>query len=301
MTPAGGPPAPDPRSAVPPAPPIGGPPAAAVTGLSVTFGYRSRATEVVHGVNLRIEHGAAVGLVGGSGSGKSTVAKAMVGMIEPSAGRIEYDGVGVAALRRSRSRPLRSIVQLIPQDPYGSLDPRRTVGQSIAEAIDPKHARVARNRRPIERWLELVRLDPAAIDRFPHEFSGGQRQRVAIARALVVEPEIIIADEITSSLDVSVQAEILGLVSELRATLNLTLLVISHNLAVVREVCERVVVLHEGRVVDHGPTVELFDAPSHPYTRSLLAAVPGAPGFSLDRPSAGGAGRGVGGARRRLG
>lgn len=264
--------------------PASGPPAVAITGLSVTFGYRSRATEALHGVDLRIERGAAVGLVGGSGSGKSTIAKALVGIVEPSAGRIEYDGVAVAALRGARRRELRHVVQLIPQDPYGSLDPRRTVGQSIAEAIDPRHARVDRHRRQIERWLELVRLDPAAIDRYPHEFSGGQRQRVAIARALVVEPEIIIADEITSSLDVSVQAEILSLVSDLRATLNLTLLVISHNLAVVRQVCEEVVVLHEGRIVERGRTDELFAAPRHPYTRELLAAVPGAPGFSLDRP-----------------
>lgn len=253
-----------------------------VRDLSVSFGAGRRASDVVHGVTFVVRHGAVLGLVGGSGSGKSTIAKAIVGVVPMRAGRIDYQGTDLARLTARQRRAALRRIQLIPQNPDASLDPRRTVGESIAEAIDPLRAHARRHRDTIATWLDRVRLDADLIDRYPHELSGGQRQRVAITRALVVEPDLVIADEITSSLDVSVQAEMLDLLAELRAELQLTVLFISHNLAVIQQVCDEVVVLHEGRIVETAPAAQLFAHPRHPYTQRLLDSVPGAPGFRLD-------------------
>ena len=260
-------------------------PALGIDQLVVRFGHGTRAVEVLHGVDLSVPRGRTVGLVGESGSGQSTLARAVVGVVPVTSGAVRVDGRDLADLpRRARQETVRS-VQLVPQDPYSSLNPRRTIGQTMAEAIDPVRARVREHRERIAHWLELVRLPADAIDRFPHEFSGGQRQRIAIARALVTEPRIVIADEITSALDVSVQAEILRMLDRLRHELDLTMLFISHNLAVVRQVCDEVAVLFHGELVEHGPSRRVFEDPQHDYTRRLLASVPGSPTFSLAGPA----------------
>lgn len=246
-----------------------------IEDLTVTFGQGASAATVLNAVSMQVGAGRTVGLVGESGSGKSTIAKAIVGIVTPASGTIKVDDLDLATVPKRDRSALRRTIQMIPQDPYSSLSPRRTIGQTMAEAFDPVHGNVSKNRDQIAYWLELVRLDTDAMHRYPHQFSGGQRQRIAIARALAIEPEIIIADEITSALDVSVQAEILELVAKLRAELNLTMLFISHNLAVVRQVSDDVVVLYKGDVVEQSDSESLFTAPQHDYTRALLAAVPG--------------------------
>jgi peptide/nickel transport system ATP-binding protein len=225
-------------------------------------------TTAVDGVSLRVPAGEIVGLVGESGSGKSTLARAAVGLAPLGGGRITLDGEPVPL--RGRHRPL----QMVFQDPYSSLDPRRSVGDSVAEAIPSGSSRAAR-RAEVGRLLELVHLDPARAADLPARLSGGQRQRVALARALAARPRAVIADEITSALDVSVQGAVLNLVRELRRELGLSILFISHNLAVVRYVASHVAVLRRGRVVEQGPTAEVLGEPRHDYTRELLAAVPG--------------------------
>jgi peptide/nickel transport system ATP-binding protein len=225
-------------------------------------------TTAVDGVSLAVPAGEIVGLVGESGSGKSTLAKAAVGLAPLTAGRISLDGVPVPT--RGRHRPL----QMVFQDPYSSLDPRMTIGESVAEAMPPGRSRAAR-RTEVERLLDLVHLDPASVAALPSRLSGGQRQRVALARALAADPRVVIADEITSALDVSIQGAVLNLVRELRRELGLSILFISHNLAVVRYVASHVAVMHRGRVVEHGPTARVLAEPSHEYTRELLAAIPG--------------------------
>jgi peptide/nickel transport system ATP-binding protein len=247
--------------------------------LVVVLGRGSAARRVLDGVSLEIGRGTTTGLVGESGSGKTTLARTLVGLHRPASGRIVLGG-GPPEPRRRASPPIR--VQLVPQDPYSSLDPRRTVAQTVAEALDPRRARVAPARGRISELLSQVSLDPATADRYPHELSGGQRQRVAIARALAADPQLLIADEITSALDLTTQAEILNLLAELRRRLSLTMLFISHDLAVVRHVSDQVAVLLHGRLVEHGPARDVFAAPAHAYTRRLLDSVPGGPGFVLD-------------------
>ena len=226
-----------------------------VRGLNVGFGRHT----VLHDVDLDLAEGRTLGLVGESGSGKSTLAKAVVGMVKPRSGTIT-----VAAGPRQ--------VQLIPQDPYGSLNPRMTVGQTLAEAIDPKRGRPAEHGARIAELLETVALDAQAADKYPHQFSGGQRQRVAIARALAVRPALLIADEITSALDCSVQAEVLNVLRSLRAQFGLTMLFISHDLAVVRHVSDEIAVMRAGAIVERAPRDQLFRAPAHAYTQRLLAS-----------------------------
>jgi ABC-type glutathione transport system ATPase component len=238
----------------------------AVENMTVRFG---RTITALDDVSLTVPTGQTVGLVGESGSGKSTLAKAILGVAPVTAGRVLLDG------EPERQRTITRRVRLIPQDPYSSLNPRRTVAQTLAEAVDPVHARVGRHRDAIEAALAEVALPANAADRYPYEFSGGQRQRVAIARALICRPEVVIADEITSALDVSVQAEVLRLLDRLRHELSLTMLFISHNLAVVEQVSDEIVVLHHGHVVESGPVGEVFAAPKADHTRALLAAVPG--------------------------
>lgn len=248
-----------------------------IEDLDVSFGHGSGRRQVLRQVSLDLPAGRSLGLVGESGSGKSTVARAVVGLVRPHGGRILVDGQDLSLVRRDELRALRRRVQLIPQDPYASLDPRMTVGEALAEAIDPLRGRVREHRARVGDLLAKVALDPGAAERYPAAFSGGQRQRVAIARALAVEPELIIADEVTSALDCSVQAEVLGVLDGLRRDTGLTMLFISHDLAVVRHVSDEVAVISEGRIVERNTRTKLFGSPEHPYTRKLLASVPRAP------------------------
>lgn len=252
-----------------------------VNDLNVTLGHGLRSTKILHDVDLTLHRGSTVALVGESGSGKSTIAKTIIGIHRADSGSIRFDGVElVGADRRTRSS-VRRRIQLIPQNPYSSLDPRRTIGQTLAEAIDPFLARVGKNRERISAALAAVALDDNAMARYPHEFSGGQRQRIAIARALATDPDVVIADEITSALDVSTQAEILELLARLRAELQLTVLFISHNLAVVNQVCDDVIVLLNGEVVESGSVERVFARPAADYTRTLIESVPGGAAFDL--------------------
>lgn len=253
-----------------------------VDGLDVSFG----ATRVLQGVGLRVGVGETVGVVGESGSGKSTLAKVLVGLVRPDAGTVVVDGVDVTGLSHTQRGALayRRRVQMIPQDPYSSLSPRRTVGQTLAEALDPTRAVVTRFADQIAFWLERVGLDADMMQRYPHEFSGGQRQRVAIARSLILDPSFVIADEITSALDVSVQAQILAMLAEIKREVGVTMMFISHNLAVVQDVSDHVAVMYRGEIVEAGPVGQIYGAPQHWYTRALLDADPGAPGFRLDVP-----------------
>jgi oligopeptide transport system ATP-binding protein len=226
----------------------------------------------VDGVNLALSPGEALGLVGESGCGKSTLARCVVGIYEPTDGSILYRG---RALTKSRASSERRAIQMIFQDPNSSLNPRMTVGQTLREVLTVHHMvpKGSRAERAAE-LLSLVGLPHQASELYPHSFSGGQRQRIAIARALAFEPEVLIADEPTSALDVSVQASILNLITDLQQRLNLTVLFISHNLAVVRQLCHRVAVMYLGRIVEIAGTETLFSDPRHPYTQALLAAVP---------------------------
>jgi len=236
---------------------------------------RGRDAEVlraVDDVDLVIEKGETLGLVGESGCGKSTLGRCIVGLERPTAGEIRYGG---ELLSVERDRKQRRRIQMVFQDPYSSLNPRMTVRQTLAELLRahemvPRHAVDARCRE----LLELVGLPARALDAHPRQFSGGQRQRVSIARALALEPELLVADEPVSALDVSVQATVLNLLDELREKLGLTVLLIAHNMAVVRHVCDRVAAMYLGRIVETAETHELFTNPRHPYTQGLLKAVP---------------------------
>ena len=232
--------------------------------VSVRYGRLT----AVDGVSLTVPAGHVVGLVGESGSGKSTLARAAVGLAPVCGGNITLGGSPVPT--RGRHRPL----QMVFQDPYSSLDPRMSIGDSIAEAMPPGTSRAER-RAEVARLLELVHLDPARARELPGRLSGGQRQRVALARALAGRPAVVIADEITSALDVSIQGAVLNLVRELQRELGLSMLFISHNLAVVRYVASHVAVMRAGRIVEQGPTDAVLSQPGHDYTRELLAAVPG--------------------------
>ena len=232
----------------------------------------ARGVQALDGVDLTIRRGEAVGLVGESGSGKSTLGRIIAGLMAPSAGAIAFDG---GPVRATSGRKLTTRIQVVFQDPFASLDPRMRIGDAIAEG-PLVHGRTTRAEAQdfVARWLRVVGLDAAVATRYPHEFSGGQRQRVAIARALAMEPDVLVCDEPVASLDVSIQAQIINLFLRLRRELDLTLLFISHDLGVVRHICDRVAVLYLGRIVETGPTREMFGSPQHPYTRALLDALP---------------------------
>ena len=233
------------------------------------------AVKAVDNISFHISEGETVGLVGESGSGKSTTGRLMLRLLEPTSGSTRYAGADVYSLKGTALRDFRKSAQIVFQDPYGAFDPRMTVGRILGEALDLKgvKGRVERNLE-VDRLLQVVKLPTYYKHRFPHEFSGGQRQRIGIARAIAVEPKFIVADEPVSALDVSTQAEIINLFLELQATLNLTMLFISHDLSVVRVLADRTIVLFSGKIMEMAKTTDLFDAPLHPYTQELLAAIP---------------------------
>jgi len=237
------------------------------------------APPVVHalrGIDFTLHAGRSLGVVGESGSGKSTLARLVMALEPPSAGRVVLDGLDLHALAPRELRAARSRMQMVFQDPYGSLDPRRTVGQTVAEPLAVLlGASVAEQRERAAEVLDAVGLRAADAARYPHEFSGGQRQRIAIARALVTRPGLIVADEPVSALDVSVQAQVLNLMQDLQDRWGITYLFISHDLAVVDLVCDEVLVLERGLVVERGSPDRLFRDPQHPYTQRLIAAIPG--------------------------
>jgi len=268
----------------PPRTPKTGAMALATGRLSKTYGDRGlfgtgRLVRAAEGVDISVRLGETVGIVGESGSGKSTVARCIARLIEPTSGTILFGDTDVAHLAESRLRAHRRHVQIVFQDPYRSLNPRRTIGQSIIEG--PVNFGLARadaiNRA--RRLMGLVGLSPDALDRYPHQFSGGQRQRIAIARALAMEPRLLIADEPVSALDVSVQAQVLQLLDDVRRRFELAVLFITHDLRVAAQVCDRIAVMRRGVVVEQGPTAEVFAAPQHDYTRALFEAAPGRGAF----------------------
>lgn len=240
------------------------------------FGRATGTVRAVDGVSLEVEAGEAVGLVGESGCGKTTLGRAVLRLLPPTSGKVLFEGTDLVVLSPRRLRPWRRKFQMIFQDPFSSLNPRLTVGESIGEALDIHRLvpdRGARTDR-IRALLESVGLRAEHAGRFPHEFSGGQRQRIGIARALVVEPRLIVCDEPVSALDVSVQAQVINLLQDLQKERGLSLLFISHDLAVVEHLCHRVAVMYLGRLVETGPSRLLTREPLHPYTKALLSAVP---------------------------
>ena len=248
-----------------------------LTKTYVTGGWLGRRRDVraADDVALEIRRGETLGIVGESGSGKSTVARCIVRLVDPTSGSVKIDGLEIARLPRGRLREMRRKVQIVFQDPYRSLNPRRNVGLSIVEGPMNFGLSLVDAMQRARSLMELVRLDPASLDRYPHEFSGGQRQRICIARALAMEPDLLVADEPVSALDVSVQAQVLKLLDEIRERLHLTMLFITHDLRVAAQVCDRIAVMREGRVVEEGPVAEVYARPKHEYTRALLAAAPG--------------------------
>jgi peptide/nickel transport system ATP-binding protein len=248
-------------------------------GLVKTYGRRGlfggHQVTAVRDVAFEIRRGETLGIVGESGSGKSTVARCVARLIDPSDGRILLSGTDIATMPAGPLRGLRRKIQIIFQDPYRSLNPRRTVGQSIVEGPMNYGASAADAQARARKLMELVRLDPQSLDRYPHQFSGGQRQRICIARALAMEPELLIADEAVSALDVSVQAQVLMLLGDIRDKLNLAMLFITHDLRVAAQVCDDVAVMSQGRIVEYGPVQQVFGAPQHAYTRALFEAAPG--------------------------
>jgi peptide/nickel transport system ATP-binding protein len=245
-----------------------------VRNLKRYFGNSDKPVRAVDDVSFEIRAGETLGLVGESGSGKSTIGRTVLRLIERSAGQVLYRGDDLAALSGERMRKLRSKLQIIFQDPYASLNPKMRISAILDEALSTHGLAKGRRKERIAELLELVGLRPEHASRFPHEFSGGQRQRIGIARALAVEPEFIVADEPLSALDVSIQAQVINLLADLRERLSLTMLFISHDLDVVEYLCDRVVVLYLGRVMEVSTTAELFARPLHPYTQALLAASP---------------------------
>ena len=243
------------------------------------FGSSRRRVAAVDGVSFELARGETLGIVGESGSGKTTLARILVRVIEPEAGEMRLEGRDWRAARGANLRALRRKIQMVFQDPVASLDPRMRTAAIVGEPLaihEPQLSRAVRSSRVVEA-LEAVGMDADGLRRFPHEFSGGQRQRIGIARALVLRPEIVVADEPVSALDVSVGAQILELLARLQRELHLSLVLISHSLPVVAQLATRVAVMQAGKFVEEGPAGRILSAPEHPYTRALLAAVPPLP------------------------
>ena len=239
------------------------------------FGRRTEPLRAVDGVSLELRAGETLGLVGESGSGKTTLARMLVRLLEPSAGRVVFSGTDISALDERRLRPLRRDLQMVFQDPLSSLNPRRSVGETIADPLRiAGQSSDSEIRATVADLMTKVGLDPASYDRFPHEFSGGMRQRVGIARALALRPKLLVCDEPVASLDVSTQAVILDLLRDVQQEYGLTLVFVAHDLAVVRQVADRVAVMRYGRIVELADAATLFRSPQHEYTRTLLDAVP---------------------------
>ncbi len=276
-----------------------------VSDLSVRYRTRRRGREVtaVDQVSLAVGQHETVGLVGESGSGKTTLSRAVLGLIQPGGGTVRFEGEDITRAGRKRRRELSRHLQVVFQDPYGSLSPTRTIGQTLAEPlIAHRLATPARARDQAAAMLDRVGLPADAMGRFPSEFSGGQRQRVAIARALMPSPRLVICDEPVSALDLSVQAQVLNLLRGLQREYQLSYLFIAHNLAVVRHMSHRIVVLYHGQVMEQGPAGAVYAAPGHPYTRALLAAEPQAdPEVQAARRAALSTGAGGAPPRRRRG
>ena len=234
-----------------------------------------RMVHAVDGVSFEVHRGQTLGIVGESGSGKSTIGKCLLKLVGIDGGELIFDGREIANLPEAQFRPLRKEIQMIFQDPYASLNPRHTVGRIISDG--PVANGTDRDQADIRtrELLTLVGLDPSAFDRYPNQFSGGQRQRIGIARALALEPQILVADESVSALDVSVQAQVLTLLRELQQKLRIALIFITHDLRVAAQICDAVLVMHRGKVVEHGSPMDIFDRPQHPYTQQLIAAIPG--------------------------
>ena len=253
----------------------------------VVFQRRIGAVRAVDGVSFDVRRGETLGIVGESGCGKSTTARLMLALLEPTSGTIAFEGEDLRARKGERLKALRRDMQMIFQDPYSSLNPRKTVGSIIGEpfAVHGLRKGEGARRRAVAGLMERVGLSPEHYNRHPHEFSGGQRQRIGVARALALEPKLIVADEPVSALDVSIQAQILNLLRQLQRELGLTLVLIAHDLAVVRHMCDRVAVMHLGKIVELADADELYRHPRHPYTRALLAAVPGAAAYSSSSSS----------------
>jgi len=239
------------------------------------FGGRPVTVRAVDGVSFSIEPGEAFGLVGESGCGKSTVGRAVLHLIKPDSGRVTLEDIDLGRLKKADLRAVRPRIQMIFQDPYSSLNPKQTIGRALSEPllVHRDYAKTEIVRR-VETLLQEVGLPKEATGRYPHEFSGGQRQRIAIARALSLDPDLIVADEAVSALDVSVQAQVLKLMADLMARRGVAFLFISHDLGVVRAFCKRLAVMYLGRIVESGPVGSVFDAPLHPYTHALRGASP---------------------------
>ena len=273
-------------------------PLLSVRGVSVAFRVRSgagapwartRALQAVREVSFDLAPAETLGIVGESGSGKSTLARALIGTVPVSRGRALWQGKDLLAMAPEDRRPLRRDIQMVFQDPLGALDPRMTAGEIIAESLTTHETRLPRDevRKRVMETMERVGLLPGQINRYPHEFSGGQCQRIGIARALIVQPRLVICDEPVSALDVSVQAQIVNLLQDLKRDLDLSMIFISHDLSVVKHVSDRIMVLYLGCVLEHAPARELVRAPRHPYTRALVASAPVPdPPVERNRPAA---------------